>query len=677
MEHFNPVLGSPEYGRGFKERRKNMIEKIKRHEALLQDIRSRIEAVPNDAEPAEALAALDAIWAKTISDIDPQAVADWEESKRLREETEKVDARYEDVRIDEEELLAGDVDPERERIADETADLMISTINEFLAAKNKPDVILLDSLHSTLEMLRAKIPRVEELKKSHKKTLTALNLRLKAWGSTESTESKKGTTVKMREIEDIAYGRFEITLTLSESAFARLNRLADFDAAGWHLNGSPFSLVVSANPKKAETFRHESVHNLLDGKSFGTTRFMLKELENFGTYSSSKHEYLDLIKKKQLFRLSSTECLDNLKEELLAELEHSERREFGLSPENAGLPDEHLGRMATTKFSTAGATVREFLDSAARIAKTTQDPEIREFLADFSKKLKLRFLEMARSLRTAFAIADRLPDSVRAHDAMINLCLMLRPSQYANLPMLAREMFGQDDCRDAERSFDFGQLVLKDDWTKLVDLPTPPDLHPKDIGLIADYLRESDPYQLAENIITKNDVTTLPHLHRLLARFGELEGLIGRSPETDEVKDKIAYKFFDEILEGSLNLGFKPIVDLYPLLEESEKEPYEHALDVYFGGEFLSEDLASKLDTADLETWRGTIDWAFFDKLGFGDRMRGQLDEAIKNEKETDAKWKAPDLSTSPFSSDITPEQLESFREIIFGMSKSKKPKKK
>lgn len=679
MEQHNAVIGNPEFGHHPKERRDKMVEKIKHHEKLLQVIRRRIEAIPRHADPAEANAVLDEIWDRTKNEIGGTAIAEWQELVRLKSEHEALVDRFDEVSIDEEEYLSGNVDPERERIADEAADRMLESHDKISAIQRKADIILLDQLDGMLRMLRAKALAVQGMRSDRKKTIAALNARLKTFGKSGDDGESRGTSVKPKEIEWIEYSPFEVTFGLSDSAFVRLNGAADKDAQGWHLGDSPFSLVSVHSSDVSITTRHESVHNLLDKIPFGQTRFMLDQLKRIADYRPSDNEVMDQKYKDRLHRISVTDCLDNLKEEMLAGLENAEIQDFGvMSQGNIKLTDEQRGRRATIPFSTAGATIRRFLDDAVQIAGESKDPDIRVFLDDFMRRLKLRFLEIATCLDTSFGVAKRLAEHERAHDAVINLCVMLRPSQYPNLPKLQAEMFGEQECREAEESLRFSRLVGSDDWTRLLETPIPKKFHPEDRKLILRYFQENEPYDLAGRIIIFNDVEQVQDYRRIIARFDEIESLVGACPETAMLKGRIAYKFFDELFQNGLLNGFKPAIEAYPLLDENEKDELNHAMDIYIDGGFLLEDLKENFDAKGIEDWAAKLDWGFFEKIHYSDRLKKIVAEAIADLKDSEAEQKPLELEISPFSKKHTPEQEMAFLEAIFGSGMTKKkPKKK
>lgn len=629
MEKPSP-LGQPEQPRNPKPRISEMIESIKRREAVLHDVRKRIESIPKNANLASIRTALDGIWSKATGSVSPESFTAWEKSEELSAGLDSLLARSSELH---DEMTDTEDDGQFLELLDE-AEKLDEVLSEQEAELNlllkQPDMVLLDSIHAVLKSLRDKALTVALHKRHPKKALKTLNILVDP-----QYEPASPSAIKKDDLASVEYSPFEITFTLTGEAFGRYNEIHGSDTLGVHFKRSPFSLVDGSCPDPEATKRHESVHNLLDGKFLGRTAYMTEALEDYGRVQKSEIEPYRESAKKRLLGLSPTDCLDNLKEEILAELEISENTDFGLDPQrDFQLGPEESGYASTLSFATAGATIRDFIDEAERLADKDPDPEVREFLYEFSDKLKTRFFDIAKSLNTAFAIAKRLPDSERAHDALINLCLMLLPSHYPNLPKLLSAMFGKTECRAAEASYRFATQIVRDPRGGFITAGIPDEIFPQDISTITRHFQTINPVELANVLIEENAVTNLSVLRDILDRLTQIEQRIGNASPIPDIKRQIAKRFFTNLAEVSLNQYLKPLTSIYPELTAKEQSYWGEALRTYVDVNFLGVNLRQNMTVWQIEEWKTKVDWSLFDTLGLGQRLRSVVNETIAEEKE-------------------------------------------
>lgn len=611
----NPFVETPRESP--RERRDRLVEDIMLREALLGDIRKRLDGITAEAEPEEIERVLTGIRSTARTTMGKAVCA---KLARLRDLIAEANKPTADFGPDTDYTEANE---RKEAVHEEIEGLW-----------EMPDVTFLESVEQLVKMLRAKSKSVQALRHDRPKTIIALNRRQ----SKDSSGGKKLTAkIRSEDITDINYAPFEIIVTLDTRACDRIRQASGSEAAGWHLSHSPFSLIDAGEPDQADIRHHESVHNLLDSQEFSLERSLSEVFASFKKSElSTNPDFFKEMGRQVFMDNPPVVCLDRLKSEILANLEAAEHLDFGVrrGKTHGWLAPTDWRMKAWESFSTAGLEYHDFLENVLKFSHETPDQKLKEYLRKLAMDLESLFLNMARDLDTAFGTAKRLPESEAAHDTLTDLCLMLKPSQYSHLTGLLGEKFGAEACRSIADSVRFSRAIQSQDWKALSNLEVPAELHPTDRRLILDSLEKTDPQEAAADVITGLEISSLAEYRRLTRFYSSLEQTIGRNPGLDRLKKSTSWEFFYKQAQADMLDGLKTIIGYYPDLDATEKDALREGLDSYIDEGLFGDDLHMNMAVEEIEDWSREFDWRFIEQLGLKDKLQRVISFAIKQIQE-------------------------------------------
>ncbi|MBT6254241.1 hypothetical protein HOI83_03365 [Candidatus Uhrbacteria bacterium] len=232
----------------------------------------------------------------------------------------------------------------------------------------------------------------------------------------------------------------DVSLVFSEEVVL-LNRK---DVGGFHANDSVFLVTKDFGVHTANVVRHERIHNVMDGVKPISDRTLepKKHFQDLARQSPDSHIQIDQETRDHyaLKELNPIELFDSLHEEILAELEIAERKDFNRWWHT--VPNEH--GVIQADLSTAQRYVNEFVEFAEE--KAAAGPRKTQAMQDqwqtVADGFKSRWNKMVSNLvETTTAARGVGPDATEfVHMAFV----ALKPSQYRHVNKLLERKYGKE-----------------------------------------------------------------------------------------------------------------------------------------------------------------------------------------------------------------------------------------
>lgn len=408
-EHSIEQSEAPEIGGAF--------ERLARKIEILLGLRTEIQAITIEQDPGEVTARLNQWYADTAAGYPELQV---KENQRISEINETIDQLQKKVAAA--NLTTDEAEHQRReifRLQDERRELYAH-----------PDIMFLMRLRSVVDQMAAKNRYIHTTPQS-----LLVN---------EYMRRQNMDFVPTKDITAAQTGPFDVVFVTSDEGFLRLG--GEKWQSGFHLRGSPFSVVRPAHQDIEPTIRHEQLHNLLDASGVPNSDFseVLKARQSALADPESADQSIKAHIKKLMLELTPAQLLYPLQEELLTGLERAESLDFG---HNFSGQAEPAGRNKFTRladaFSTAGLYARRISEVLDTMSLTLPDPAAAAHCRRLREQFRQLFITTIENIRAGIQVGRRLGGEQGVFEAHA-LMLILPPDRYGLIERYLARKYGPE-----------------------------------------------------------------------------------------------------------------------------------------------------------------------------------------------------------------------------------------